>query len=152
MEERLLMESKTILIAYTDDPWARSVSTFLQGLGYKIEMVGVLSEVIRRVRNGNVYVILLDDEVEGMKAYDVVPLLKKINLKIQFIAVSSEESLEGVRRLRGGGIFYQAMKPIDLGEIKSAVECALEKIRRESFIEEMFAFLMPGNVPALGTI
>jgi DNA-binding NtrC family response regulator len=152
MEEGLLMESKTILIAYTDDPWARSVFTFLKGLGYKIEMVGVLSEVIRTVRNGNVYVILLDDEVEGMKAYDVVPLLKKINLKIQFIAVSSEESLEGVRRLRGGGIFYQAMKPIDLGEIKSAVECALEKIRRESFIEGLFAFLMPGNVPALGTI
>jgi DNA-binding NtrC family response regulator len=150
--EELPMESKTILIAHADELWARSVSTFFQEMGYRVEMTNALSEMIRKVRGGNVHVILLDDEIEGVKASDAVPLLKQINLKIPLIAVSSEESLSLVRRLRGPGIFYQAMKPVDLEEIKSAVECAFEKIKRESLREGLFAFLMPGNLPAFSTI
>ena len=87
--------------------------------------------MIRKVRNGKIHVILLDDEIEGVKACDLVPFLKKINQRIQVIVISSEESIGVVKRLRGAGIFYQAMKPVDLGEIKSAVECAFEKIERE---------------------
>ena len=142
------MKSKTILIAYRDDFWARSLSTFFHGMGYRVEVVRMLGEMIRKVRNGNIHVMLLDDEVEGVKAYDVVTLLKKINLKVQVILVSSEGSLSLVKRLRGAGIFYQAMKPIDLEEIRSAVECAFEKIERENPKERFFFFPIPKMVPA----
>jgi DNA-binding NtrC family response regulator len=126
------MKSKTILIAYQDDLWARSLSTFFHGIGYRVEMTKMVSEMIREVRKNNLHVVLLDDEIEGIEACDLVPLLKKINDKIQIIAISSEASLGFVKRLRGAGIFYQAMKPVDLEEIKSAVECAFEKIEREN--------------------
>jgi hypothetical protein len=62
--------------------------------------------------------------------------------------ISSEESLGLARRLRGAGIFYQAMKPVDLKEIRSAVECAFEKIERENVREGFFSFLIPNMVPA----
>ena len=126
------MKSKTILIVYQDDLWARSLSTFFDGMGYRVEMTKMVSEMIREVRKNNLHVVLLDDEIEGIEACDLVPLLKKINDKIQIIAISSEASLGFVKRLRGAGIFYQAMKPVDLEEIKSAVECAFEKIEREN--------------------
>jgi DNA-binding NtrC family response regulator len=142
------MKSKTILIAYQDDLWTRSLSTFFHGIGYRVEITRVVSEMIRRVRNGNIHVVLLDDEIEGVKACDVVPLLKKINSRVQVIMISSEGSLSLVRRLRGAGIFYQAMKPVDLEEIKSAVECAFEKIERENVKEGFFSFLIPEMVPA----
>jgi DNA-binding NtrC family response regulator len=143
------MKSKTILIAYQDDLWARSLSTYFQSIGYRVEVARVVSEMIRRIRKGNVHVVLLDDEIEGVKACDVVPLLKKMNWKIQVIMISSEGSLSLARRLRGAGIFYQAMKPVDLEEIKSAVECAFDKIERENLKEEgFFSFLLPEMVPA----
>ncbi len=142
------MKSKKILIAYQDDLWVRSISTFFQGMGYRIEMARVLSEMIRKVRSGNIDVVLLDDEIEGVAACDVVHLLKRINPRIQVIMISSEESLGLARRLRGAGIFYQAMKPVDLEEIKSAVECAFEKIERENLKERDFSFLIPKMVPA----
>ena len=104
--------------------------------------------MIRKVRSGNMHVVLLDDEIEGVKACDVVPLLKKINWRVQVIMISSEGSLSLVRRLRGAGIFYQAMKPVDLEEIRSAVECAFEKIERENLKEGFFSFLIPQMVPA----
>lgn len=142
------MKSKKILIAYQDDLWTRSLSTFFHGMGYRVEMANVVSEMIRKVRNGNIQVVLLDDEIEGVKACDVVPLLKKINPKIQIIGISSEESIGLVKRLRGAGIFYQAMKPVDLGEVKSAVECAFEKIERENLKEGFFPFFIPKVAPA----
>jgi DNA-binding NtrC family response regulator len=142
------MKSKTILITYQDDLWARSLSTYFHGIGYKVEMARVVSEMIRKVRNGKIHVVLLDDEIEGVKACDVVPLLKRINGKIQVIMISSEGSLSLVRRLRGAGIFYQAMKPVDLEEIRSAVECAFDKVERENLREGFFPFLIPQMVPA----
>ena len=142
------MKTKKILIAYQDDLGGRSLSIYLHGLGYKVETARILSEIIRKVRNGNFQVVLLDDEIEGLKACDVVPLLKRIHSKIQVILISSEESLGMVRLLRGAGIFYQAMKPIDLEEIKSAVQCAFEKIERESIKEGLFPFFLPKLAPA----
>ena len=142
------MKAKTILIAYQDDLGTKSLSTFFHGIGYKVETTKVMSEMIRRIRKGNIHVILIDDEIEGVKACDLVPLFKKINDKIQVIVISSEASLGEVKRLRGAGIFYQAMKPVDLEEIKSAVECAFEKIEKESLREGIFPFLFPRRVPA----
>jgi DNA-binding NtrC family response regulator len=142
------MKTKTILIAYQDDLWARSLSTFFHGIGYRVETARMVSEMIRRVRKGSIQVVLLDDEIEGVKACDLVPLFKKIDDRIQVIVISSEAALGLVKRLRGAGIFYQAMKPVDLEEIKSAVECAFDKIEREKVKEGFFPFLIPRRVPA----
>jgi DNA-binding NtrC family response regulator len=142
------MKSKTILIAYQDEFWVRSLSTFLHGVGYKVETAKMVSEMIRKVRKGHIHVVLLDDEMEGVKASDLVPLFKNMNERIQVIVISSEASLGQVKRLRGAGIFYQAMKPVDLEEIRSAVECAFEKIERENLKEGFFPFLIPRRIPA----
>ena len=142
------MQHKKILIAYQDDLWVRSLTTYFHGQGYRVETAKALSEMIKKVRNDQHQVILLDDEIEGLKACDVVSLLKKVNSKIQVIMISSEESLRLVRRLRGAGIFYQAMKPVDMEEIRSAVHCAFEKIERENAKEGFFSFLIPKLSPA----
>ncbi len=142
------MKSKTVLIAYQDDLLNRSLTTLFHSVGYGVETAKAVSEMIRKVRKGNINVILMDDEIEGVKACDVVPLLKNINAKIQVIVTSSEESIGLAKRLRGAGIFYQAMKPVDLTEVKSAVECAFSKIERENLKEGFFSFLTPELVPA----
>ena len=143
------MSSKTILIACQDDRGAESLNTFFHGMGYRVETAKTLGELIRRVRNDSVHVLLLDDEIEGVGAWELVPLLKRINRGVQVIVISSEESVGGVRRLRGAGIFYQAMKPLDMGELESAVESALEKVRRESMREGVFSLLMPSSALTL---
>jgi len=142
------MKSKTILIAYQDDLWARSLVTHFHRMGYRVEVAKLVSDMIRKVRNGNIQVLLLDDEIEGVKACDLVPVFKKINSRIQVIVISSEESIGLVKRLRGTGIFYQAMKPADLEEIRSAVECAFEKVEKENLKEGFFSFFIPQVVPA----
>ena len=138
------MKSRKILIACQDDSCASKLSDIFHG----VEMVKTVSDMIRQVRNGRFQVIVLDEEVEGIKATDLVPIVKKMNPKTQIVAISSDGSIESARQLRGAGIFYQAMKPIDIHEIKSAVSCAFDKIERENPSEGFFSFLSPRLVPA----
>jgi DNA-binding NtrC family response regulator len=142
------MKSKKVLIAYPDDFQGRSLFSLLQRRGFKIETAKMVGDIIRKVRANDIHVILLDNEVEGVQACDLVSLIKKINPKAQIIVTSSEESVGILKRLRGAGIFYQATKPIDLEEIGSAVRCAFEKIERESPREGFFSFLIPKLAPA----
>jgi DNA-binding NtrC family response regulator len=137
-----------VLIAYQDESWVKEISSLLGDAGYRIESTKMVSEMIRKVRGRDSCVVLLDDKMEEIKACDLVPLFKKINPRVQIIVISSEESIGWVKRLRDGGIFYQAMKPVDLEEIRSAVACAFEKIEREQPRETFIPFLIPGRVPA----
>jgi DNA-binding NtrC family response regulator len=148
MEERAGVRSKKILVAYDDDIWRRSLTAFFHGIGYGVERAKVVSDLIRRVRNRGVQVMLMGDEIEEVKACDVIPLLKAIRPDIQVIIISSEESLDFLRRLRGAGIFYHAMRPIDLEEIRSAVECAFQKIEKEKCKTGFFSYLIPEMSPA----
>ena len=125
------MKSKTILMAYQDDSWVKPLSTLFAEMGYRIETSRVVSEAIREVRSRDMQVLLLDDQMEEIKAYDLAPLFKRLNTKAQIIVISSDGSVGLAKRLREAGIFYQAMKPVDLEEIRSAVACAFEKIERE---------------------
>jgi DNA-binding NtrC family response regulator len=63
-----MMKSKTILIAYQDNSWNDSLAVLFRGVGYKVEKARAISEMIRRVRKGNILVVLIDDEVEGVNA------------------------------------------------------------------------------------
>jgi len=141
------MKSKSILIAYPDESLNKFLSTFFQDHGYRVETTSIISQILRRIRKESIQVILLNDEIEGVRACDLIPLLKK-SRKVQVIVISSEQSLESVKRLRGAGIFYHAMKPMDLEEIRSAVESAFKKIERESLKEDVSPFSMLGLVPA----
>jgi len=141
------MKSKSILIAYPDESLSKFLSTFFQDHGYRVETTSIISQILRRIRKESIQVILLNDEIEGVRACDLIPLLKK-SRKVQVIVISSEQSLESVKRLRGAGIFYHAMKPMDLEEIRSAVESAFKKIERESLEEDVFPFSMLRWVPA----
>jgi len=143
------MVSRRILVAYQDEQLGQSVLTYFQDAGYRVDAATMVSEVLRKVKGGAIEVVLMDDELEGIRAYDLVPVLKGMKGGVQVIVVSSEERLGFVKRLRGAGIFYHAMKPVDLQELKSAVECAFEKVEKERSVGRGFlSFLVPGRVPA----
>ena len=42
-----LMKAKTILMAYQDDSWVKSLSTVFHDKGYRVETARVVSEIIR---------------------------------------------------------------------------------------------------------
>jgi DNA-binding NtrC family response regulator len=142
------MRTKSLLIADQDDRWTEPLRTWLEEQGTRVEVVREVSDLIRRVRGGTASVVLMGDELEGVRTSDLVSLLKGIREDLQVIVVSAEASLGWVRRLRGAGIFYQALKPVDREEIRAAVQCAFKKAEKERLREAFFPFLIEEGVPA----
>jgi DNA-binding response OmpR family regulator len=141
------MKSKVVLIAYQDDSLVKLLSPLSSDPRYRVEVATRVSDILRKMRGNDPDVILLDDEMDGIRAQDLVPLLKKLNSRVQIIAISSEGSIMEMKRLREAGIFYQAMKPADPEEIRSAVACAFDKIRREQPDGSFFQFLIAEEAP-----
>jgi DNA-binding NtrC family response regulator len=142
------MRTMSLLIADQDDRWTEPLRAWLEEQGIRVEVVRAVSDLIRRVRGGTAPVVLMGDELEGVRTSDLVSLLKGIREDLQVIVVSAEASLGWVRRLRGAGIFYQALKPVDREEIRAAVQCAFKKAEKERLREAFFPFLVEEGVPA----
>jgi len=125
------MEAENILIASADEPFGEYLYHQLIDLGVAITRAGMVSELLRKVRGGEVDVLLLDSTLEEVPSYDLIPLVKRIDSRLPIIVFSEDSSVEASKRVRHGGIFFLAMKPIDQTEIRTAVEDAIKMINQQ---------------------
>lgn len=98
-------------------------------LGYDIENIEEPSRMVERVRNDQADALIIAVEAQGIKGYDLLPIIKRINRSIPIIVTSKDDSLEVASRVREHGVFFYAIKPIDLKEIELVVKNALGKKR-----------------------
>ncbi|MBL7197396.1 MAG: response regulator [Candidatus Omnitrophica bacterium] len=122
--------TQTILIADSDNAIKLSLSMFLTREGYKVQTAKIFSEVIQKVQNIGVDVLIMDVELSGIKGYEIVPILKKMDPKLPIIIMSNDSSLELAKKVRETEIFFYAIKPLDLEEIKLAVQDALKRSKK----------------------
>ena len=124
------MEEHSILIADKNTNFLRDISEFFKGAGYEVSTTDSAVHVICDILKKNIPVLLLGSDFDKKIGLpQLLHLLKKCNRHLAVILVSDEESLPMVRRIRGEGIFYHALRPVtedDREEIKQAVECALK--------------------------
>ena len=114
-----------LLIAQEDRQSRTEISTMLQEGGFPVLVVDSVGDVIRDIRQKEARVILLGGELNELSAADLIPLLRKFNRHLVFILVATESSLALVRKCREAGIFYHLLPPVDVEELKVAVQCAL---------------------------
>ncbi len=125
------MDKGIILIASSDEPMSEYLYHQLADFHWTILRATMVSELLRRVRSGEADVVILDSEMEGIPSYDLLPLIKKINARLPVIALSESSSVEVAIRVRQEGIFFQALKPVDPGEIRLAVGDAMKMIYQQ---------------------
>ncbi len=145
------MDEGIVLIASSDEPLAEYLYHQLIDLGWTVSGATLLSDLLRKVREGEVDILLLDSHVEGIPSYDLIPLIKKINSRLPIIALSEDSSLEMSKRVRLEGVFFLAMKPIDPEEIRAAVGDAIRMIsettkRRNNKMAKVIEFRPAGEI------
>ncbi len=121
---------RALLIADQDTESREQMRTLFAEEGYQIKLASSVVEILRDALKNKVQVLLLGMEFENMLAVELIPLLKKCSKDLMIILVSDEESLPLLRKVRGEGIFYHALRPItaeDREELRLAVQCAFEK-------------------------
>jgi NADH-quinone oxidoreductase subunit E len=140
------MEEGTVLIASSDEPLAEYLYHQLNGLGWNVSRLSGVSEIIRQVKDREDRILILDSVIEGIPAFDLLPLIKKTSPGLPVISLGEDSSLENSKRVRLQGIFFLAMKPIDPEEIRAAAGDAIRMLKqREQRRNQDMAKVIPFN-------
>jgi len=100
------METKgKVLIADQDRESRETLADFLLRENFSVDTTSVASEVIQKIQNVKIDVLIMDVELKGMKGYEII--------------------------IWEQGIFFYAVKPLDLKEIRLAVNDALKKLTKK---------------------
>lgn len=121
-------DAKRLLVADVDEKARQSLLDLFTREGYRVELTRLASEVIRKIQNTRIDVLIMDVDISGMKGYQIIPIIKKMEPALPIIMTSSRSSLKLAQKVRQEKIFFYAMKPLDLKEIKLVVKDALRKI------------------------
>ncbi len=110
-----------------DHETVKRIMLSLKKEGYKVEHLEHMSRVIERVKNEQVDVLILAVDTWGAKAYELISAIKKNNRFFPIIVTSADDSLEVEAKVREHGIFFYALKPLDMKEIKLVLKNALKR-------------------------
>lgn len=97
-------------------------------VGHKLEVIEKTNILLRKVKNDLLDMLILAVDAWGGGRFELIPLIKKLNRSLPIIAVSGDDSLETAAKVREQGVFFYALKPLDMHEISIAVKNALARI------------------------
>ena len=123
--------STVVIVADSDEEVRKQLLLHLAGKGFDVRSAESASGLIQMVEK-TTGIILMGVELSGMKAYEMIPILKKINPKLPIIVMSANSSVELAQRIRNEDIFFYAMKPLDVEEIERVVEGAFRRLEHET--------------------
>lgn len=126
------MQKSGLLIVHEDIKCRNQMADMFNKDGYIVTATNSLAGALYDILKKTVQVVLLGTKLDEYSAVDIIPLLKQCNRKLAIIVISANASLPQVRKFRNEGIFYHALKPVDIKdreEIRQAVHCAFKDLR-----------------------
>ncbi len=127
MKEKRRKKRFRIAIMDNDRQYVEKMITSLRNDGYHIESVEQNRELLTLVRNNMIDVLIIDVDVGVSKGYEIISLIKNMDRLLPIIVTSSDDSIEVAARVREQGIFFFTIKPVDMAEIKLAIQNALDR-------------------------
>jgi len=117
----------SVLILDTDKVSVHQLTDILVKAGYEVKITEKPSIVIEKVKANQVDAFIVAVEILDAKGYDLIPAIKMINRCIPIIVTSADDSVEIATKVREHGVFFYAIKPLDMKEIKIVVKNAINK-------------------------
>ncbi len=115
-----------MLIMDSDRESVQELTHYLTEAHYRVESVSQPSVMFEKINREHVDAVIIDVETQGVKGCELIQALKRANRCVPIIVTSADDSIEVATRVREQGVFFFALKPIDMHE----VELALRHIKR----------------------
>lgn len=122
------MNKRNLIIATAEEAFSEYLFFQLSSYPVKIFRSHVLSDLLLRIREKEADILIIDSYLEGIPNYEVIPLLKKSDIHLPIIALTEDSSMETSQKLRQEGIFFLAMKPVDIKEISLVMDDVLRML------------------------
>ena len=127
-----MTESRERILIVDDEEHVRNLfSRILQKEGYKVQCASSGDEAIDKLANDAFDLVVTDLKMNGIDGLDLVHKVKGTNQELSFILISGYGTAQTALSAAREGVDFFLMKPIDISELKSAVQKALRKESRK---------------------
>lgn len=153
MEKEPKSEQNRILIIDDEEAVLRSIERYLRMEGFNVTAANSGAEGIKAMKEDPFNVVLTDIKMPEMDGLEVLTQIKSSYPKCEVIIISAygemKHAIEALRR----GAYNYLQKPVDLDELKIAVDRAFEKrLRAEQFKAVQEQLYHAQKMESLGTL
>jgi len=124
------------VIVATEDPKIEEIlGKFFKTVWYKIQFVKFRSQILLTMLEKPYDICIMDLVLDEKSNLDMIKIVRHIAPSMPIIVFSEDKSVESVRKLYEEGIFYCAMKPVQIIEIEQVI-AGLEKLLKKQRMVE----------------
>jgi|GEM_PF-1210955 len=116
-----------IVVMDSDKDVLKRLTKSLGEEGYKVDNVEETSKMFEKIKNEQVDILILAVDSLDTTGYELIPMIKKMNGLLPIIAISADDSIQMATKVREQGVFFYAMKPLDMKEMKLALKNAFKR-------------------------
>jgi len=118
-------------VVTTKDPVVKGqLGGILKKYQYDVYFERIGNPAILTVLDRNVDIMINDLPGEDDSVLKVISVIRSVKPKLPIIVLSENTSKESIRKLSELGVFYCAMRPIQIGEMEKVLE-AIERLYRK---------------------
>ncbi len=118
----MITDSKSVLISTKDPVMIDQMSDILLKHDYSIIIEKSTSKFILKVLEQDIFLIIMDLDTTDNSKLDLIKIIKTIRPRLPIIALSDDDTVESLRKLIQVGVFYCALKPIQIEEIEKVID------------------------------
>jgi len=122
-------EKARILVVDDDESTRKSLALIGRGKRYGVETAGTGQEALKKAWNKDINVALVDLKLPDMEGVNLIAPLKKMHPELAVIMITGYASVETAIQALNKGASAYITKPLNIDELCSKVEEALERQR-----------------------
>jgi len=111
----------------SDVDTVKKLTAALRKERYRVKSVNKTDELFTCINNNDLDILILDVDAWGVKGYELIPVIKRMDRVLPIIVTSADDSIDIAAKVREQGVFFYTLKPLDIAEIKLAMKNALEQ-------------------------
>ena len=122
-----MIGKKRILLVDPDSDTVREYCSLLTDEGYDVDACQKVSNAVGKIESAKFDCVIIDVDLEDMKGYNAVDIVKTIDPQIEVILTARENTKALEARVRAQDIFYYHIKSFKDEELLMAVNNLLRK-------------------------
>ena len=126
-----MVKTNTIIIIDPDTDAIKEYTSLLTDGGYDVDTCKGIVDAVKKIRRTRIDCVIMDVELEDMKGYNAVDIIKTIDPQIEVILTAKENTRELEAKVRAKDIFYYYIKSFNPEELIMAIHNVFNKEGKE---------------------
>ena len=127
MKSKMSDVERRVLLIDPNDKEREKVASYLMSEKIAVETGKSLADAIKKISEGCYKCLIMDVKLPGMKGYEAISILKKIDPNIKIIMTTKKNTKSLEAKVREQDIFFYFIKSFGKEELKLAINNAFNK-------------------------